>query len=266
MAVTNDVDRFLGFTKEFRGLADHFLMAGSGTPEIKPHARVLAIPPDWLFPASFPFIFMRRDGAASGSRQRGESDDEDLPRVRLSGPARMLPLYMPVQEKSGVKGEGHMMVLSPPSLPQEAVELMLHHPVSELIEKRALWLPTDRFASKDPFLSDLRLAHERGLFPVYFDRLPVSEGVTAKGGVQISISNELLNSDGQTVREKLGRGLQKLVTLGAEQAQAALLDLPDLFSPACEGTAEAKPIGVWLCEFVERSRRILQPVLTVQDL
>ena len=91
MVVTDDVGRFLRFAGRFAHLVDHFLMAGSGAPAIKAEPGVLAIPPDWLFPRSFPFIFARRNVPAEAPKGREEHDraaDDEPPSVHLAGPAR----------------------------------------------------------------------------------------------------------------------------------------------------------------------------------
>lgn len=79
--------------------------------------------------------------------RQDEEDDAPL-RVRLVGPATMLPPYMPIAAKSKLKGEGHMSALYSSYLPQEAIDLMIRRPADELIQRRAVWFPTDRFGSK----------------------------------------------------------------------------------------------------------------------
>lgn len=53
---------------------------------------------------------------------------------------------MMIEAKSEVKGEGHMMALSVPYLQHEAIDLMIHRPAKELIQRRAVWFPTERFS------------------------------------------------------------------------------------------------------------------------
>lgn len=72
-------------------------------------------------------------------------------------------------------------------LPQEAIDLMTCKPIKELIRRRVVWFPSPRHDSEDAFLTELRVSDERGLFPVYFDRLPASDAVSSVGGVQITI-------------------------------------------------------------------------------
>jgi hypothetical protein len=150
MVVTDDVNRFMRFAEKFRHLADHFLMTTSRAPAIKVEAGVLPIPPSWLFPATFPFIFTKRHTPESVSaEQEPRHEEEDLPpRVRLAGPATMLPPYMMIEAKSDVEGEGHMMALSTPYLPQEAIDLMIGRPAKDLIQQRTVWFPIPRFESK----------------------------------------------------------------------------------------------------------------------
>ena len=172
----------------------------------------------------------------------------------------MLPLYIPVSVPSDVEGEGHFSPLSTPHVPEEAVALMTRHPIKELIQRRALWFPSPRFDSEDAFLTDLRVAHERGLFPVYFDRLPTSDAVTAIGGVQTTIPAFALKSGAQTLTEKWKRALLKIMRLERNEAQAALLDLPDAF--VRDGGGEtALQLEVYLFEFTEIGHKVIHPVL-----
>lgn len=267
MVITDDVDRFLMFAAEYRHLADHFLMATSGPSTITVEPSVLAIPPSWLFPPTFTFIFMNRPTSDSGSAEqdaRQGTDDDYPPRVHLQGPANMLPFYMPVEAKSDVKGEGHMMpVYAPPALPQEAIDLMIRRPIAELIERRAVWFPIKRHGSKDPFLTDLRVGHERGVFPVYFDRLPTSDAVIACGGVQFSVPSELLNGNRSSMAAKWRRELLKLTKLPIDQAQIALLDLPEVFTDS-DRVIDGTQVEVRLFEFVEIAKRIFHPVILVR--
>jgi len=266
MVVTDDVERFMKFAAKFRHLADHFLMATSRTPTIKVEAGVLPIPPTWRFPATFPFLFMKRDTPESGSTEQEAPQDEDTPpSFRLAGPATMLPLYMMIEAKSDVKGEGHMMALSAPYLPQEAIDLMIRRPTKELIQWRVVWFPTERFSSKDPFLTDLRIGHERGVFPVYFASLPTSDAVAVCGGVQITIPAKLLSADHPSIAARWCRALLKLTKLPKEEAQAALLDLPETFGDADDHEANSTKIEIRLFEFNEIDRRIVYPALLVRE-
>ena len=268
MVVTDDVEHFMKFAAKFRHLADHFLMATSSAPTIRVQAGVLPIPPAWLFPATFPFLFMKRDTHESGSIEQKAPQDEDTPpSYRLAGPATMLPLYMMIEAKSDAKDEGHMMALSAPYLPQEAIDLMIHRPTNELIQRCVVWFPTERFSSKDPFLTDLRIGHERGVFPVYFDRLPTSDAVAVSGSVQTIIPANLFNTSDSSIAAKWRRSLQKLTKLPKEEAQATLLDLPGVFGDAVD--VEHKPnstkIEIYLFEFAEVDRRIVYPALLVRE-
>jgi hypothetical protein len=59
-----------------------------------------------------------------------------------------------------------------------------HHnpsPTNELIQRRVVWVPTERFSSNDPFLTDLRIVHERGVFPVCLASPPTSDAVAVCG-------------------------------------------------------------------------------------
>ncbi|HEV2864646.1 MAG TPA: TIR domain-containing protein [Pyrinomonadaceae bacterium] len=266
MVVTDDVERFLNFAAKFRHLADHFLMTTSTSPTIKAEGGVLPIPPTWLFPAGFPFIGIKRKTTESGpEKQEAERDEEEPPaNYRLVGPATMLPPYMLVDAKSKVEGEGHIMALFAPYLPQEAIDLMIHRPVEELIQRRAVWCPTDRIISKDPFLTDLRIAYERRVFLVYFDHLPTSESVAICGGVEITIASTLLGEDRLPMAAKWRRALLKLITLSKSEAQTALLDLPEVFADADGQGSNTILIEVHLFEFSEAGQRLFCPVLLVR--
>lgn len=181
----------------------------------------------------------------------------------VSGPATMLPPYMFVSVPSAVPGEGHVSTLSTPHLPQEAIDLMTRQPIKELIRLRAAWFPSPRHDSKDAFLTDLRVSHERGLFPVYFDRLPTSDGVSAIGGVQMAIPAAALKPEAQTLTDKWKRALLKITRLEKSDAQAALLDLPDTFAPDVSAET-ASLLEVVLFEFTEIGRKVIHPALLVR--
>jgi hypothetical protein len=266
MVVTDDVERFMKFAAKFRHLADHFLMTTSYVPTIQVEKGVLPIPPRWRFPATFPFLFMKRDTPESGpTKQESRQDEDTPPSFRLVGPATMLPLYMMIKAKSDVKGEGHVMALSSPCLPQAAIDLMVRRPVKELIQRRAVWFPTDRFASKDPFLTDLRIGHERGVFPVYFGRFPTSEAVTVCGGVQITIPSKVLSADCPSMAAKWSRALLRLTKLPKDEAQAALLDLSEVFADTSEQGINATQIEIRLFEFSEIGRQLFHPAFIFRE-
>ncbi|HXM64551.1 MAG TPA: toll/interleukin-1 receptor domain-containing protein [Terriglobales bacterium] len=266
MVVTDDVERFMKFAAQFRQLADHFLMASSGEPEIGAEPAIIPMPPDWKFPATFPFLFMKRQTAASEQTERNAqaAEDDGPPNVRLAGPAMMFPLYVPSNEKSGVEGEGHMMALSPPRLPQEAIDLMIRRPIEELIERRAVWFPTARFRKEDRFLTDLRIGRERGVFPVYFDGPPASDAVASCGGVEVVVPNKLLSGDQSSVASKWRRALLKLTKLSKDEAQTALLDLPEVFA-ATDGEEAGIRIEIRLFEFKDLGRQVFHSVLLVRE-
>jgi tetratricopeptide (TPR) repeat protein len=268
MVVTDDVERFMKFAAKFRHLADYFLMATSTAPTVKVETGILPIPADWLWPLTFPLLFMKWDiadvGSAEQEVQQNEEDDAP-PNVRIEGPANMLPPYMPVEAKSDVEGEGHMMALFAPHLPVEAIDLMIRRSAEELILRRAVWFPVKRFESNDSFLTDLRIAHERGVFPVYLDRLPTSDAVAACGGVRITISNKLLSVDHPSMAAKWSRALQKLTKLPKGEAQAALLDLPEVFADADDRGINSTQIEIRLFEFSEIGQRLFHPALLVRE-
>jgi hypothetical protein len=123
------------FAAECQHVANHFIMATSVKPEVAVEPNILAIPPTWRFPPTFTFMFMKKSGVEEMKRKslvEAEGDDDLLPRVRMAGPANRIPLYMPVEGKSDVKGEGHMMPLGTSPLPQQAIDLMVHRPIETL--------------------------------------------------------------------------------------------------------------------------------------
>jgi len=265
MVVTDDLERFIEYAATFSNLADHFLMATTTEPTVAAENGVLAIPPTWLFPASFTFVGIRKVKPDSGETAQGAQQDveEGPPNLQLSGPAAMLPPYMLVSVESEVEGEGHVSTLSTPHLPAEAIELMTRRPIKELIQRRAVWFPSPRRGSKDAFLTDLRVAHERGLFPVYFDRLPISDGAAEIGGVDVRIPASALTPAGQGLTDKWKRALLKITRLQREDARVALFDLPDAF-PTDNGAEKALQMEVHLFEFAEIGRKVIRPVLLVR--
>lgn len=83
MVVTDGMERFMKFAAKFRHLADHFLMTTSRAPTIKVEAGVLPIPPTWRFPATFPFLFMKRDTPESGPTEQEARQDEGQDTLRV---------------------------------------------------------------------------------------------------------------------------------------------------------------------------------------
>ena len=263
MIVTDDVQRFMAFATKFSGLAEHFLMATTQKPSVAAVQAVLPIPPSWRFPANFRFMAIRKSKPdAEDAEQRGERPDseDEMPNFKLSGPAAMLPQYNFVSVPSNVPGEGHVATFSTPQLPRAAIDLMVANPIEELTQKRAIWFPSPRFDSEDAFLTDLRVAHERGLFPVYFDCLPTSDAAAAIGGVEILISTAVLTTDSIKLTEKWKRSLLKILRLQKAEAQAALLDLPNTLSEK-RGTETVTRFEVRLFEFMEIDRLVVHPVL-----
>lgn len=205
-------------------------MATTRDPTVVVAERVLAIPPRWRWPSTFPFLMAIPPEPTSSEGKTQQESEDRLPTVHLVGPAKMLPSYIDVKAHGKTAGEAHMMQLIEQRLPQEAIVLMTQRPIKELIQRRAVWFPSPRHDSNDAFLTDLRVAHERGLFPVYFDRLPASDAATAIGGVQIPIPASVLIPGAHRLAEKWKRALLKITRLHKDEAQAALLDLPDAFS------------------------------------
>ena len=261
MVATDDVERFMRFAAKFRQLADHFVMVGSGAPEIEAKAMTFPIPPSWRFPLTFPFLFVKHPTGAEQSAKEA-TDDDTLPSFHVEGPARNLPPYMPTERESGVAGVGHMMAMTTARLPNEAVELMINRPMQELMERHAIFLLTDRFKkNEDQFLLDLRIAHERGLFPVYFGGPPYSNAAAACGGVELALPHEFLNTDRPSAFAKWKRALLKLAKLPKGEAQSALLDLPELFVATDDGRESSAHFEIRIFEFTDLGQQIFQPVL-----
>jgi hypothetical protein len=129
-------------------------------------------------------------------------------------------------------------------------------------------MPIPRYNSKDALLTDLRIGHERGLFPVYFERLPRSQEATVCGTVQIALPRKLLMGEAPAIGDKWRRDLLKIAKLPKNQAQLALLDLPETFATdAPQSSAEAALIEVTLFEFLEIDARIrrLRPHTPLAD-
>jgi len=140
----------------------------------------------------------------------------------------MLPPYNIVKIESAAEGEGHVMASVAAKLPPAAIELMLEHSTNELATLKAVWIPTPRYASRDPFLTDLRIGFERGLIPVYLDRFPTSEAVGVCGGVRVSIPDDWLGTpDRPSVAAKWRRAILSLSKVPRDQVETALLALTD---------------------------------------
>jgi tetratricopeptide (TPR) repeat protein len=269
MVVTDNVQGFLDFAFKFRGIADHFLMTTTRKPTIKVDAGVIPIPRTWLFPASFTFVGVRRDPIEpkdAADKSSHEYGDDEPPNFRLVGPAAMMPLYTLVTTGSEDTGEGHVMSLSGSHLPQEAIDLMVHTPTELLTERRVAWLPTDRFDSVDPFLTDLRIGRERGVFPVYFERLPTSDSVMERGGVKLCVPESVLSGDKTAIAEKWRRALLKLTKLPKDEADTALLEIPEVFDVAETDASASSKVEIRLFEFAEiGQRRVFHPAILIRN-
>jgi len=260
MVVTDDVGRFMDFAGSFGHVAYHFLMATTAAPTISADEGILPIPAKWLFPRTFQFLFTKKSDMSDGGSPGAE---DAVPEVHLSGPATMLPAYMFVDTGTEIDGEGHMMPLTSMLLPQPAIDLMLGRSIKELIRRRALWFPTPRWKSKDPFLTDLRVGSERGVVPVYFDHVPTSDAVAACGAIRVSVwpSHEDAN---HSTADRFARGLLKIAGMTKAEAKAALLDLPDFVGR--DGATEVSSyMEVHLFEFRNVDRVLVHPVLLLQS-
>lgn len=261
MVVTDDVSDFLSFSNRFRHLGDHFLMSSSDEPTTPAEVAILPIPPEWRFPPGFPFFGIEKGASPPACKESTESSEEEadeLPSYRLAGPARMFPPYTYVKMKSAADGEGHVMALAAAKLPRAAIELMTEHSASDLAALKAVWLPTPRYASRDPFLTDLRVGFERGLIPVYLDRFPRSKAVGICGGVRVSISEKLFGPDRPSAASKWRRAALSLLRLQRDQVEPALLVLQDSLP---EPEASAFEVELRVFEFDEIGRRVCHPAI-----
>lgn len=265
MVVSDDVDRFMKCADDFRSVAGYFLLATSHAFTVKSEAGALPIPPTWLFPATFPFLFVKNKETEVGKQndERQEVNHDILPAIRLEGPANLPPAYLMVDVKSDVEGEGHMMSLYPACLPQEAIDLMIHRPVQELIQRRTVWFPTERFSSKNPLLTDLQIGHKYGVFPVYLDHLPTSKAVVVRGRIRFSIPKKVLIGEQPSVAAKWGRAILKLTILPKDEAQAALLEIPEVFADI-ENNDGCEQMEICLFEFTFLGERILHPAILLR--
>jgi tetratricopeptide (TPR) repeat protein len=267
MVVTDDVERFLAFASMFRQAADYFVMATSTRSTIEIATDLLPIPPPWLFPASFTFFAVQGTKPAEPVEpDRNEKEDDDIPpEYELVGPATMLPAYMMVENKSDVPGEGCVMSLSTPSLPPEAIDLMLRRPMEELLQRRALWVPLARLDADDVLLNDLRWGYVLGILPVYFHHVPTSRAVAVSGGVQVALPRSFLNGEHASTASKWKRSLLKLVTLKKDDAQTALLNLPDVFAEGEQNSVDTVNVEIRLFEFRQAGQRRCYPVLVIRN-
>ena len=154
MVITDDVTCFIGLARALHHIAGNFIMVTTVEPSVTIEPSVLAIPPTWEFPMTFTFMLTKKrsgNAPADESELEDQQDDAPLPRVRFVGPAVRTPLYMPVEQKSDVEGEGHMVALKASFLPQQAIDLMIGQPIEELIAYRALWMAIPRHGSRSVF-------------------------------------------------------------------------------------------------------------------
>ena len=261
MVVTDDVKRFMKFATKFRHLGDYFLMTTTCTPMVKVQAGVIPLPPKWVFPPTFSLLFTKRGTTESGAmEQRAQKDDDDTPIIHWA-PRTEDALYMLAD-----LGEGHggLKALKGGLLPQEAIDLMINRPIKEMIQRRAVWFPTERHTSTDPFWIDLMYGRNCGVFPVYFDHLPTSDAVTVCGGVEMTIPTKFLRTAHPSIAAKWRRALLNVTMLPKEEAQLALLDLPGVFGDADDHETNSTKIEIRLFEFKEIDRWIVYPALLVR--
>ncbi len=258
MVVTDDVDRFRRFAGMFDVTAEYFLLTSSRDFTVSVEPGILALPPHWCFPPNFEFLVMKRDPASA------DVVDVDAD-IHFAGPAKMMPLFTWVQHEPDVPGEGHVTALASSLLPQEAIDLMLGTDVDELIRNRTIWLPNDRFRSKDRFLSDLRMGRQYGFLPTYFDRIPRSDAASDIGGTSITIPQSLMNGDLPSIAAKYRRALVSLMKLPRDQALQKMLDLPELFDDVSVEAGSPR-LEIRLFDFHELAdRRNFWPAMVVRN-
>jgi len=100
---------------------------------------------------------------------------------------------------------------------------------------------------------------------VYFDRLPTSEAVAVCGGVQITLPRNLHRAPDVSAVARWRRAMLKLTTLHKDEAQATLLDLPEVFGDVHNDVAKTALIEIRLFEFDEVGRRVVHPALLVRE-
>jgi hypothetical protein len=94
--------------------------------------------------------------------------------------------------------------------------------------------------------------------------VPTSDAVEVCGGVNISIPSTLLSGDRPAMAAKWSRALLRLTKLPKDEAQAALLDLAEVFADIEEHGLNSTQIEIRLFEFSEIGQRLFHPVLLVR--
>jgi hypothetical protein len=111
-------------------------------------------------------------------------------------------------------------------------------------------------------LTDLRVAFERGVFPVYFENLPTSESVSVFASTQLSVPSELTGEGHATMFGKWKRMLVMLTKVSRAEAERLLLEIPDTF-PTPTPHSPLSRITIYLIEFEQMGRRVFHPALVV---
>jgi hypothetical protein len=253
------------FAGTFTHLYDHVLLASCSAPAVDSRREIIPIPLDWEFPANFPRYVLQLKSSATGLDAWSlESDDDKSPRFRIERAATTLPSYVTVSGDSLAKDQIHIGSLHTNRIAQQAIDLMVNHSEEELSRLRAIWIPSHRFSSESPFHEDLGIAHERGLLPVYFDRLPVADAVSTCDGVRILIPKVFFNSGHPVTSAKWKRALHSLMKLSKGEAQKALQALPEIFADSIDENTELATVEIHLFEFSKLGERICYPVLLIR--
>ncbi|HYM93850.1 MAG TPA: hypothetical protein VET23_06910 [Chitinophagaceae bacterium] len=104
--------------------------------------------------------------------------------------------------------EGLVITGWAPGLPPQAYNFFLNSTPSELLERKILFLPHERHKANDKLLSDLHVAKEYDLLPLYISELPFSEFVSSVEYFDFKIP--LLNSG---LEKGIVKSLRKFKTL-----------------------------------------------------
>ena len=98
---------------------------------------------------------------------------------------------------------------------------------------------------------------------MYLGNPPTSDVVVACGGVEIAVPNNFLNGNLPSTASRWRRALLKLTKVPKEEAQSALLDLPEVFADTDAAEADTTRIEIRLFEFNDIGGKSFHPVLVV---
>jgi hypothetical protein len=104
--------------------------------------------------------------------------------------------------------EGLVITGSAPGLPPQAYDFFLNSNATELLERKIFFFPHERHKANDKLLSDLHIAREYDLLPLYISELPFSKFVSSVECFDFKIP--LLNSE---LEKEIVKSLRKFKTL-----------------------------------------------------